>query len=261
MNRRFVALWLASSVLALPVSAMARPVNSVFDAVAQSEHFFRLEADAVFTDDPAVVQAELLPSGELFLTAKRPGRALMFVLAGGGLEAVRIRVRASGDAPVAQTASPQVVAAARGACPGLVIEGTEGRRSVKVQIGTAACRRALLEMLAGDEFSLRGIEVMYSPEAVKDQLDDVLRRVAERRPELLQQYQIAYVGVTLRIRGKGTAADRAQLLTSVYEASVGPVVLDDGSLLEPESRPDAGDGEWRTDAGAVPAAAVPEGSK
>lgn len=223
--------WLAAALalLVLPASSLARPVTKAFDLKAGKEEFARAFLKAAASDDPAVATAELLPSNEVLITALKPGRALLLLVGEANLETLRIRVFApEGKAPEVRATEEQR-AAARKACPGYKEEGPEGSKTVTVAVSSPACRGALRELFAGDEYSTRRLDVSFAPEAILDQLSAI--KAGLKAKGLEGAIQVTYAGASLQLKGKATAAQKLEALKVVFDAAVGPVLFEDG--IEP----------------------------
>lgn len=219
---------LAALLALAPVAgAEARPVSRIIDLVAGNEQFFRASVASVAVDSPEVCAAELLPSQELLLTPKKAGRVLLFLLDDDGLEVVRIRVRESGGAVPEVRATDEQLRAAAKACPGMKVEGSKDARELSATVPTAACRDALAAVFATDDFVARNIELMYTPDALKAQLDALRAAIVSRG--LGDKFSIAYSGLNVLIKGRGSPADKTELMKILFDGSVGRVLLDDHS--------------------------------
>ncbi len=231
---RAVAVRLLPFVVAglLPATAGAWPVSGTLDLKVGSDSIVRSFAKAVAVDDPSLVTAELLPSQELLLTPKKPGRALLYLLNDGQLDAVRLRIRDTGGELQVLHSTEAQREAARKACPKLVIERSGESRSLSAEGVGAACRAALRELLKSDDFNVKDLALMFTDEGVQAQLAEIESKL--KGSATAEGMKVAYVGVTLRLTGKAPVARKLELLKVAFDASVGRVLLDDRVEAPPE---------------------------
>lgn len=208
-----------------PGLARAWPVNGAVDLVAGSEVFVRQRAQAVQVDDPEVLAAELLPSGELLLTPKKLGRALLFLLSESGIDAVRVRVREVGGKISAAPLDEAALAAARKECPGLKLDQSSRGPELEASIATGSCRRAMLKVLQADDWAADRLDLTFHAEALQEQL--AAMREALSRRGLGQGLELGYVGATLRLQGRLDPRRRAEVLGALFDACVGRLNFDD----------------------------------
>jgi hypothetical protein len=241
---------LLTTLLLLPVQALAWPVDLVFSLESGAERFHKLTAvDWVEVEDPTVATVEVLPgSNELLITGKRPGRTLMLLYAEGKMGVWRLSVTAPGAKPTPE-AAPEQLAAARQSCPGLqVSEGTE--RSLVVTVKDTACRKALLSLFQTEAWLARELEVTFELPALQEQLSGMNAALKELGMEA------RYSGAGIVLQGTATPEGHRRALWELFRQSVGRVPLEDRVKIDvPEATPDAGTGP--VDAGAIPVE-VPE---
>ncbi|MFN7134937.1 MAG: hypothetical protein ACK4N5_22865, partial [Myxococcales bacterium] len=197
-------------LLLTPAVASAWPVTERLDLVVGKETMVRSYAKLAAVDDPGVVEAELLPSQEVLLVPRRPGRALLFLLNDGQFDAVRVRVRETGGAVPEQRLDDGAMQAARRVCTRLEVEPASGNKAVSAEAVSARCREALLELLRADDTLARDLSLLFTEEALQAQLEDIQRRMKQQG--LDREFQASYVGVTLRLKGKGSEARKLALL-------------------------------------------------
>lgn len=208
-----------------PAAAHGWPVSGVADLVAGNEVFARQEALAVQVDPPDILSAEALASGELLLTPRKPGRALLLLLSEGGLDAVRVRVREVGGKVPAALADHAGLAAARKECPGLKLrEGSRGPE-LEASVATGPCRRALLEVLQSDDWIADRIDLTFHPEALQDQLSAMRDALARRG--LGRDLELVYTGATLCLKGRLDPRRRAETLGALFEVALGRLNFED----------------------------------
>jgi hypothetical protein len=208
-----------------PAAAHGWPVSGVADLVAGNEVFVRQKALAVQVDPPDVLSAEALASGELLLTPRKPGRALLLLLAEGGLDAVRVRVREVGGKVPAAPADEAGLAAARKECPGLKLkEGSRGPE-LEASVATGPCRRALLEVLQADDWIADRVDLTFHPEALQDQLSAMRDALARRG--LGRELELVYTGATLCLKGRLDPRRRAETLGALFEVALGRLNFED----------------------------------
>jgi len=242
---------LLATLLLLPVSALAWPVDLVFSLEAGTDRFHKLTAvEWVEVEDPSVATVEVLPgSNELLVTGLRPGRTLLLLYAEGKFGVWRLAVTAPGT-KAAPEAAPEQLAAARKACPGLQVnEGTE--RSLVVTVKDTACRKALLALFQTDAWLARELELTFELPALQEQLSVLTPGLKELGLEA------RYSGAGLVLQGKATPQGHRRALWELFRQSVGRVPLEDRVTIDvPEATPDAGPGP--VDAGVGPAQEAPE---
>lgn len=217
-----------------PALARAWPVSGAVDLIAGTEQFVRQPVLAVKVDDPEIVTAEALPTGELLLTPKKPGRALLFLLGEGRLDAVRLRVHEGGGKSPEKPVDTAALALARKQCPGLKLDGPAGRQELEASIPNGTCRRALLPVLEADDLSADRLELAFQPEALQDQLQAMRAALAKRGMD--KEVELAYAGPTLRLEGRLDVQRLCEILSALFEVVAGRLNLDDRT----EASPDAG---------------------
>lgn len=212
------------AVLVLPAVIHARPITKVLEMEAGTEEFFHSGLKAVGSDNPSVATVELLPSQEVLVTAVRPGRALIYLVGETRLEVVRLGVIAQGVKAAPLRAREEQRSAARRACLGWKEEGPENERFVTAIVSTAACRAALRDLMAADEYSTARMALSFSPETLLDQLMAIRKALAEKK---LDEIQVAYSGLTLILKGSATAEQKLELMKLLYDGVLGPVLFED----------------------------------
>ena len=235
----------AAAFLGAPRPAEARPVTRILDLVVGSEQFFRIGAEVrAVVDAPEIVTAEVLGSNELLLTPKAAGRALIYLMTPGTFDAVRIRVRESGGKLPEVRASEEQLKVARKACQSFSVESSPEGGTLSANMPNGTCRGALLALFDSDDFLADRVSLMYSEEVIREQYEEIQSQA--KAAGLVPGFELAYLGPTLRIKGRGDAAGKLELMKIAYRATPGRLLLDDQSeVVAPPAtevaNPDAGE--------------------
>lgn len=235
---------LLAALLLLPVSALAWPVDQAFSVESGADRFHKLTAvDWVDVEDPTVAIVEVLPgSSELLMTGRRPGRTLLLLYAEGKFAVWRLTVTAPGTRPVSE-AAPELLAAARKACPGLQVnEGAE--RALLATVKNSACRKALMALFQTDTWLARELELTFELPMLQEQLSGLEPALKELGLEA------RYSGAGIVLEGSATPEAHRRALWALFRQSVGRVPLEDRVKVQTPSAPDAG--TEPADAGMVP---------
>jgi hypothetical protein len=199
--------------LTLVVAALlAWPADMVHDVEPGREKLVKLAAvEWVEVEDPGIVTAEIMESGELLLTAGKPGRTLVLLYAEGKFAVWRVRV--GGKPEVGSTG------AAKKACPDLKLTpGEDTKLTVTVQ--DDKCWKALYELFKSDSFVARELDVTFDPKVLQTQLKSI-------QEGLKKGLSSRYVGAGLVLEGDVTPAEHRKVLWELFKRSVGRVALDD----------------------------------
>jgi hypothetical protein len=148
---------------------------------------------------------------------------------------VEALLRETGGKPQESRATEAQIAAAKKVCPKLEIERGGEAMGLSAQVPSGECRKALLELLDTDDFSVDRLSLMFSESVLQEQLAELKARADKLG---LKDVKLAYIGATLRIDGKMPADRKLELLKIAYEITAGPLLLDDRS--EPDEPADAG---------------------
>ncbi|HLL06672.1 MAG TPA: pilus assembly protein N-terminal domain-containing protein [Myxococcaceae bacterium] len=236
---------LLAALLLLPVSAAAWPVDQAFSVESGADRFHKLTAvEWVDVEDPTVATVEVLPgSNELLMTGKKPGRTLVLLYAEGKFAVWRLSVTAPGARPGPEATAPELLAAARKACPGLqVSEGAE--RAMVATVKDTACRKALLSLFQTDAWLARELELTFELPVLQEQL-------AALEPTLSGLgLEARYSGAGIVLQGTASPEAHRRALWALFRQSVGRVPLEDRVKVETPPAPDAG--PEPTDAGVIP---------
>jgi putative type II/III system pilus formation protein len=234
---------LLATLLLLPVSALAWPVDLVFSLESGTDRFHKLTAvDWVDVEDPSVATVEVLSgSNELLITGKRPGRTLLLLYAEGKFAVWRVAVTAPGARATPEEA-PEQLAAVRKDCPGLQVS-EDAERMLTVTVKDTACRKALLALFQTDAWLARELEVTFELPALQEQLSVLTPGLKELGLEA------RYSGAGIVLQGTTTPEGHRRALWELFRQSVGRVPLEDRVKIEaPEATPDAGTGPADTGA-------------
>ncbi|MDY7226597.1 hypothetical protein [Hyalangium rubrum] len=235
---------LLAALLLLPVQAPAWPVDQAFSVESGADRFHKLTAvDWAEVEDTSVATVEVLrESSELLMTGKRPGRTLMLLYAEGKFAVWRLTVTGPGSRPVAEEA-PELLAAARKACPGLQAKEAP-ERSLVATVKDSACRRALLALFQTDAWLARELELTFELPALQEQLSVLTPFLKELGLEA------RYSGAGIILQGTTTPEGHRRALWELFRQSVGRVPLEDRVKVEAPAAPDAG--TEPLDAGVIP---------
>lgn len=219
----FVAVALSSS------SAVAWPVDWAHDVAAGSEKFVKLpRLDWVEVEDPSVVEAEWLgDSGELLLTARKPGRTVLLLAAEGKVAAWSVTVGPP-QPPGAQRA------AVKKACPDATWTPDDDVQ-LTVTVKDEACAAALKALFQTDAVEARRLELTFLPATLQAQLKAVEASLRALRAD---DVTARYVGAGLVLEGHVSQALHRRVLWAVFRATLGRLALDD--RLEEPPPADAG---------------------
>jgi len=218
-------------VLAAPRAAFAWPVDVYVDLRPGEERFRRPSAvEWLEVEDPAIVTAELMESGEIFLTAKAPGRTLILLYAEGKMAVWRVRV---GNAPPASPkpdALEAMVAPARKLCPGLKVESGAEAPALTATVPDERCRQALLELFKQDGFAAKDLSLTFELAALQAQLTSLQAGFAASAPRKVQS---RYLGAGLILEGQVSAREHRKVLWEIFKRIVGrPAVSDQLELTD-----------------------------
>lgn len=212
--------------LMLPSAASAWPVDVELDVQVGADRFEKLTAVGwAEVEDPAVVQVEVLPAGELLVTGKAPGQTLVLLYAEGRFAVWRVRVRAKGEPPSRTVGAREQLSAARQACPGIKVTepGTDTPSTLQVRVNDARCRKALAALFESGGFRAGDLELVFDVPMLQAQLADI--QGALKRAGL--DVEVRYSGAGLVLEGKVTPAQHRKALWLVFKNSIGRVPLDD----------------------------------
>lgn len=209
--------WAAVLCCLLSGAAMAWPVDVQHDLTPKQEKFIKLaEVDWVQVEDPSVVTAEALESGELLLTGLKPGSTLLLLYAQGQFAVWRLRV---GPKPKSDTAA---LAAALKACPEVKHQPKEYDKLVGA-VKTQSCRAALLATLRTDDWVAKELDLTFDASVFQAQL----KQLQQSLDALKLKVAARYVGATLELSGELTPEQQRRVLWEAFKASAGRVLLDD----------------------------------
>jgi hypothetical protein len=199
------------ALLCAPAS-FAWPVDDYVDVAVGAEKFRAVEQlEWVDVEDPSVVSAEALPSGEVLITGRGPGRTLILAYGEGRLTVFRARV---GDKALKLDAEP-----AKKACPGLSVSSS----AVTAKVGSERCWQALLSVAQGDGPDARSWDLSFEVPALQAQLKAIDAAVSSATSS---KVTAAYLGATLKLKGEVTSAEQKKILWAAFKNSLGRIALE-----------------------------------
>lgn len=221
VRRRTSALAVVLCACALwAAPALAWPVDVLVDLPAGSDEIRKLSAVSwVQSEDASIADAEVLPSGELLLTGKAPGRTLVLLYAEGKFAVWRVRVSAKGEAVRKDDGASQLTAA-KAACPGLTTDGTTLTAAIKDD----RCRTALLALFQTDAFKAADLDLTFELAALQAQIAAIEKAL---KPIGIDDLKVSSRGAGLVVEGKATPAQKRSALWALFKNSVGRVPFDD----------------------------------
>lgn len=206
-------------------STGAWPADVYVDLQSGKEEFRKLTAIAwAEVEDPEIAQAEVLPSGELLLTGRAPGRTLVLLYAEGKFAVWRVRVGKEGERAVVVSGDVELEAAKK-ACRKLEV----AKEALAVVVPDEACRKALVALFQTDRFSARDLELTFELPALQGQLAEIQKGLGAAK--------VSYRGAGLVLEGRFSPEEHRKVLWELFRRSAGRVPLDDRSEV---SVPDAG---------------------
>lgn len=209
--------WVFVLCLCATTAGWAWPVDVYVDLQAGKEEFRRLTAVSwVDVEDPSIADAEVLPSGELLLTGRAPGRTLVLLYAEGKFAVWRVRVAAAprdGEAELALVTK---------ACRKLQVE----KAQLAAVVANDACRKALVALFQTDRFSARDVELTFELPALQAQLAEIQKALREKD---LKAAQVSYRGAGVVLEGRLSPEEHRRALWALFRRSAGRVPLEDRS--------------------------------
>jgi len=209
----------------LSTTAWAWPVEKVIELELGKDTILRMgAADWFEIDDPKVVSAEVLDSGdEMLFTPKAAGRALMMTYIEGKPLVWSIHVGKPFD-PKAQQAS---LAATLKACPKLAHKPGEYEKLVG-DVLDAKCRSALLETLKLDLFEAKDVSLTIEAQVLVAQLNELRAALTAAKSPVAAHYE----GATLVLEGKTDLPALKRALWEAFRHSAFRVALDNRAEVE-----------------------------
>lgn len=230
MRSALRALFIAASLLGS--AAWAWPVDLSVAVKADDVHFEKPTAIAwAESADPEVAEVEVLPSGEVLITGKKPGETLALLYAEGRMGVWRVVVQPKDAAGAAKDSDPVSarLEPVKAACPSLEQSSSD---ALSVGVTTDACRKALLALFQTDAFTSPQVSLTFALEPLQAQL----REISQAISPIAQDVQTAYVGAGLRLKGKVTEAQHRKILWAIFRHAIGRVALEDKLEVEKPSR-------------------------
>jgi hypothetical protein len=199
----------------LPTAALAWPVDGFIDVPANGDKLVKFGAlEAARIDDPQIADVEVMPdSGELLVTAKKPGRALVQLVAQGRVAVWRLRV---GGEPLDE---PAVWDAAAKSCKGVSPKATE----LEIDVGTTNCRAALLKVLAQDRLLAKDLSLTFDVKVAQAQLAEFQAALAAAKLPVTVRYEAA----GLVLEGTVDEEARRRVYFELFKKSAGRLAITD----------------------------------
>lgn len=191
-----------------------------------------------------VTELEVLPGGipsrqrpqagaTLTLSAQAAGDASVLLYAEGNFAVWR--VSGGGSAQPAPPA-PELVEAARSACPDLTLGAGEGGHfTLEAQVTSEACGDALLPLLKSPAFLARDVKLTFDGAALQRQLTTLQAAYADAGLPV----KARYVGAGLVLTGTVTPSQHRRALWLTFDHALGKVALTDHLELRKADEDDA----------------------
>lgn len=226
-----LALPAIASTWLLAAPALAVPFDARVRVPAGSEKFLRapIEVTGVAVEPPASATVEVLPSGEVFVTAADDARGTATVLLAGLDRAVTWELCLESD-PAACPA-PTDPLAAKSACPDLAHTKEDGDPVWAVNVTTPACYAALRSAFARADVEVKTLRVVLDENAARDLWTKVEQAIA-RDPET-KALRVSWIGPTLVLKGRATRPVVARALLHASKYVVGAISYDDRTEAPP----------------------------
>lgn len=199
----------------LPAAALAWPVDGHLEVEPGKDRLVKFAAlEWAQVDDPLVAEVEVMPeSGELLVTGKKAGRALVQLWAQGRSAVWRLRV----GTPLLD--EPQVWAAAAKACKGVDPKA----RELLVNVESEQCRAALLKVLEQDRLLPRDISLNYEVKVLQGQLIAMQAALDAQKLPVRARYE----GAGLILEGTVDDAARRRTYFELFKKSAGRLAVTD----------------------------------
>lgn len=210
----------ALGCLLVPALCFAWPVDVFVDLEVGGDEFKKLSAISwAQSEDLGIVTVEVMPSGEILLTGKGPGRALILLYAEGKFAVWRARVSPKGERVKAVEGAAELIAA-RGACPGLRVEDGTLFATIKDE----RCRAALLALFQTDAFKGAELDLTFELAALQAQIAAIEKAL---RGTGARDLAVSSRGAGLVMTGAASVAQHRLVLWALFKNSAGRVPLDD----------------------------------
>ena len=200
--------------------AHAVPPDARFTLAPGAEKFLRLPPETIdiVTDPAGLLTAEVLPSGELYVTASPTAKGSATLLA---VAADRVY---AWDVCIGKCADETNIASAKKSCPDLAQTSEDGHPVWSVTIKDGACLEALRQALSHTTIPAQQLHLVLEegPAMV------FFARVAQAVKADAKSSGItaSYYGATLMLRGQATQAAVSRAVLHAYYETVGHVSYD-----------------------------------
>lgn len=207
------------AALGAPTIAAAGTLDRVVTLRVEQETTLPLSSPArPHVVDPEIVTAEIVGPNEVRLTARSTGTSLVFLHGDLGLSAWRVNVDSRAGMEIARE---EAIRDAEAACDSLERTADD----LEVFIASADCHAAVARL--GTHVLSTELSVRFNEAGLRAQLAAQEELLAEKHPRLAPVLQLAYLGVTLRIRGKVAGPrERDAVLRTLWSATAGRMLVD-----------------------------------
>lgn len=215
----------AAALLALaPALALGWPVDRTAELKLEETSFLKLGSlEFVEVDTPAVLSTEVLPTGELLLSAGKAGQTLLMTEVESKPTFWRVQVGVASVPPDSKLAEA-ALAKAQKACPGMKVRSELGQKHLQAAVQSDGCRRALRALLERDDILSANLDLTFDVPTLQAQLRDV----GEGFSKVAPQVKARYLGAGLVLSGEVTPAEHRAVLWELFRRCIGRLALDDG---------------------------------
>jgi hypothetical protein len=218
--RRFGAILVVGMSLQA-TAALALPPNVRLTLPPGGEKFFRVPFDVVdlVSEPEGVVSAELLPSKEIYITARpgAQGSTSLLVVGADGLFAA--------DICVTKCLPDTNIQSAKAACPTLAQATEDGKPVWNVDVKDVKCLDALRDALAHAMMPKEQLHIVLEETVYHAWVQRILSAItADKRTAGVDA---AYGFATLTLKGEAPRSAVSRALVHAYLQTVGSVSFDD----------------------------------
>jgi hypothetical protein len=202
-------------------SAAALPPNVRITIPPGTDKFLRVPFDVLdlVSEPEGVISAELLPSKEIYVTARAgaQGSASLLAMGADGLFAA--------DICVTKCPAETHILAAKPACPDLAQVSEDGKSLWNVNVKDLHCLDALRDALAHTSMPKQQLHIVLGQDATTAWIHRVLQAIAA--DPRTAGVHAGYGYATLTLTGEATRAAVSRALVHAYLETVGSVSFDD----------------------------------
>lgn len=216
-------------MIAVATNAHALPVKSHLDLKPGAVFFVKgySQAREARSADPSVATAELLPAGELLLTAVKPGWTIATVVTKVTVDTVLVRVCPAEGCGPRPSLDLSPISPACGLFTEVKSDVPGLTPAFHVEVKSAACWRALQRALLAEDGDHEAPRLTYTftPEALQAQAAALAEAVRPLAPGL----SLKMSGAEVVVEGKASPAERSDALVAIARVALGNVYVDDRS--------------------------------